>query len=353
MNNHWVSDKLKKGGVIPAHPLALSPDRRFDERYQRALTCYYHAAGVAGIAVGVHTTQFSIRDPAHGLFEPVLALASETIRACDENTGRQTIRIAGVTGDTKQAVTEATLARDLGYHLGLLSLAHFREATVRELVEHTREVASILPVFGFYLQPAVGGIPLPNEFWAAFAKVPGVLAIKVAPFNQYKTLDVIRGVAASGRSEEIALYTGNDDHIILDLCSRYEVSEPPNTNRILEFSGGLLGHWACWTKRAVQHAEQCQKWKEAGELPVSALTLAAQVTDANASLFDAANEFRGCIAGIHYVLQKQGLMRSIHCLDPEESLSPGQQEEIDRVYAAYPFLNDDEFVSAHLDEWLR
>ncbi|MFN7992888.1 MAG: dihydrodipicolinate synthase family protein [Bryobacteraceae bacterium] len=336
-------EKLRQGVVIPAHPLALTAERKLDERRQRALTRYYLAAGAGGVAVGVHTTQFEIRDPAVGLFEPVLALAMEELRAT------HAIKIAGIVGLTPQAVREAELAVRCGYDAGLLSLGALRDASVPELLAHARAVAGIIPVFGFYLQPAVGGRILPYEFWREFAAIPQVVAIKMAPFNRYQTLDVIRGVADSGRAGEISLYTGNDDTIVTDLLTPYRFGD-----RLIRITGGLLGHWAVWTLRAVKmlehvHAEVCAE----RPLAPSWLTLAAEVTDSNAAFFDPANHFHGCIAGIHEVLRRQGLLAGRWCLNPNEDLSPGQSDEIDRVYRAYPHLNDDAFVREHLDEWLR
>ena len=330
--------------------MALTREGAFDERHQRALTRYYHAAGAGGVAVGVHTTQFAIRDSQYNLFEPVLSLAADTLNMLDATSGRQTVRIAGLVGKTAQAVREATLAHDLGYHAGLLSLSAFKDASQTEMLSHVAEVAEVIPVFGFYLQPAVGGVELPESFWREFAAIEGVVAIKIAPFDRYKTLDVLKGVAASGRADEIALYTGNDDTIISDLLTTYRI---PVQDQVIELDikGGLLGHWACWTATAVQHLKQCKAWKKAREIPAEALILAAEVTDANAAFFDAANNFAGCIAGIHYVLQKQGLLQSIRCLDPIESLSPGQKEAIDRVLEVYPHLNDDRFVAEGLEEW--
>ena len=344
-----VKKALHEGLVIPAHPLALTEAGAFDVRYQQALTRYYHAAGAGGVAVGVHTTQFAIRN--HGLFEPVLSLATETIQACDAASGRQTVQIAGIVGDTQQATREAQLAHDLGYHVGLLSLSALKDVDEAQLLDHAREVASIIPVCGFYLQPAVGGIELSESFWGAFSEIEQVIAIKIAPFDRYKTLDVLRGVAASGRADEIALYTGNDDAILADLLTTYRI---PVSHGVVEMDikGGLLGHWACWTQKAVEHLESCKTWKESEYIPAGALTLATEVTDANAAFFDAANSFKGCIAGIHYVLMKQGLLRSIRCLDPDECLSPGQQEAIERVMRVYPHLSDDTFVAEQLENWL-
>lgn len=330
-------EKLRRGVVIPAHPLALNANRKLDERRQRALTRYYLASGAGGVAVGVHTTQFAIREPRVGLYEPVLTLAMEEMRTADA------IRIAGIVGPTAQAVKEAELAARLGYHAGLLSLAALRDASVAQLVEHTRAVASIIPVFGFYLQPAVGGRVLPYAFWREFAEIENVVAIKMAPFNRYQTLDVVRAVAESGRADDIALYTGNDDNIVVDLLTPFQLA-----GRTMRIPGGLLGHWAVWARRAVElleriHQEpECPGW----------LTRAIEITDSNAAFFDTANQFAGCIAGLHEVLRRQGLLEGRWCLNASEDLSPGQMEEIDRVYAAYPHLNDDDFVRENMDSWL-
>ncbi len=338
-----LRERLFAGGVIPAHPLALTAARRLDERRQRALTRYYLEAGVAGIAVGVHTTEFAIRDPGVALLRPVLELAIEEMR------GSEAIKVAGICGPTSQAAREAELAAGLGYDAGLLSLAALREAGPGELVAHARAVAATIPLFGFYLQPAVGGRVLPYEFWRAFAEIENVVAIKIAPFNRYQTLEVVRAVARSGRAGEIALYTGNDDNIVIDLLTSFRIG-----STCLAIRGGLLGHWAVWTRRAVELARQARLARESAEkLDPSWLTLAAEVTDSNAALFDAANGFHGSIAGIHEVLCRQGLLAGRWCLNPNEDLSPGQIEEIDRVCRAYPHLQDDEFVAGRLDAWLR
>jgi dihydrodipicolinate synthase/N-acetylneuraminate lyase len=332
--------QLLSGLVIPAHPLALNSDRRLDERRQRALTRYYLAAGARGVAVGVHTTQFAIRNPTVGLFEPVLRIAIEEMRAT------HTVKIAGVCGKLDQAVSEATLAAQLGYDAALLSLGALPDASIADLIEHSRAVASIIPVIGFYLQPSVGGRALPYAFWREFCEIENVVAIKIAPFNRYQTLEVIRAFAASGRSAEIALYTGNDDNILLDLLTTYDLG-----GERLRFSGGLLGHWAVWTSKAVEHLAEIKR--HATNIPSHLLTLAQQITDANAALFDPAHQFHGCIPGIHEILRRQGLLAGRWCLDPHEDLSPGQAEEIDRVGRLYPHLQDDEFIREHLDEWLR
>ena len=348
----WVRTALRDGQVIPAHPLALDSRGKLDERRQRALTRYYHAAGAGGIAVGVHTTQFEIREAQHGLLEPVLALAAETVAECDAVSGRQTIRIAGVVGGTQQAEGEAGLAHDLGYHAGLLSLAALRDADDDDLITHCRTVARRIPLVGFYLQPAVGGRVLAPSFWRRFVEIPNVVAIKIAPFNRYRTFDVVRAVAEAGRADEVALYTGNDDHILLDLVTKYAVETGRETVR-LGMTGGLLGHWACWTRRAVDHLEICKRARSDSAVSGDVLTLAEQITDANAALFDVANAFAGCIPGIHEVLRRQGLLESTRCLNPNETLSPGQADEIERIYRSYPHLNDDRFVEAGLSEWLR
>jgi dihydrodipicolinate synthase/N-acetylneuraminate lyase len=330
------------GVAIPAHPLALTRDRKLDEQHQRALTRYYLAAGAGGVAVGVHTTQFQIRDPKIGLYEPVLALAAEELLQKD------VIRIAGICGGTAQAVKEATIARDLNYHAGLVSMAALARASVSEQIAHVLAVGQILPVVGFYLQTSVGGAHLSSAFWRQFAQIESVIGVKVAPFDRYATQDVMHGVAASGRASEIALYTGNDDHIVLDLISQYQ-----HHGEKLHFVGGLLGHWAVWTSRAVELQKQLRQVAASGQ-PISQEWFLRndEVTDMNAALFDVAHRFHGCIAGINEVLRQQGLMGTRLCLDPEEDLSPGQVEELDRVRAAYPHLIDDTFVSEHLDAWL-
>lgn len=337
--------ELQKGLVIPAHPLALTSERKLDERRQCALTRYYLAAGAGGMAVGVHTTQFAIRDPKVGLLRPVLELAMQEMRSTNA------VKIAGVCGCRAQAIEEAELAAALGYDAVLLSLGALRDASISSLLDHVRAVASIVPVVGFYLQPAVGGRVLPFEFWTGIASVDNVVAIKIAPFNRYQTLDVVRAIATSGRASEIALYTGNDDNILFDLLSPYSFGETQPPLRIV---GGLLGHWAVWTSVAVAHLNQVHRMTSSGD-PVSAelLELAWQVTDSNAALFDPAHQFHGCIPGIHEILRRQGLLAGRWCLDPNEDLSPGQLEEIDRVCAAYPHLTDDRFVQQHLDSWLR
>lgn len=329
-----LRDHLRRGQVIPAHPLALTADRRLDERHQRALTRYYVDAGAGGIAVGVHTTQFAMRNAGHRLLEPVLELAAETARARRRMT-EPFAMIAGVIGETREAVEEATIARDRGYDLALLSLGALKNALEGALIAHCREVAQVLPLFGFYLQPAVGGRPLSYRFWREFADIPEVWAIKIAPFNRYQTLDVIRAVADAGR-DDIALYTGNDDNIIPDLLTPFAGGR--------RIAGGLLGQWAVWTHAAVRILRSAHSG--------NGLEQSAALTDANAAIFDAASGFAGCIPGIHEILRRQGLLRGTWCLDPSETLSPGQAAEIDRVCAAYPDLTDDLFVSENLDRWL-
>ncbi len=316
-------DRLHQGLVIPAHPLCLTPDRKLDEPRQRALTRYYIDSGAGGLAVAVHTTQFTIRDPQHNLLQPVLQLAAEEARASDA------ILIAGVCGPTPQALREASLAASLGYHAALLSLSAFRDASVDQMIDHLRAVGQVLPVVGFYLQPAVGGRVLPYSFWRRAAEIESLIAIKIAPFHRYQTLDVVRAVAESGRASGIALYTGNDDNIVADLLTPFTFSGV--TVRIV---GGLLGQWSVGTRSAVQLLRRIHE----GENHSLLLALGAQLTDLNAALFDAANHFHGCIAGIHEVLVRQNRMATRACLDPNEDLSPGQLQEIDRVLAAYPHL---------------
>jgi len=342
-----IRKRLATGTVIPAHPLALDKNRKLDEQRQRALTRYYLAAGAGGVAVGVHTTQFEIRSV--GLLEPVLQLAAETVGEFERQRRKDRFLIAGVCGKTLQAVREAQLASDLGYDLALLSLGAMAKSTVPKLLEHVRAVGEVMPIFGFYLQPSVGGRVLPYEFWREMAEIESVAAIKIAPFNRYQTFDVMRAVAESNRADKIALYTGNDDNIIGDLTTPYRFGKND-----LRMSGGLLGHWAVWTRRAIEHWRECRRVVEkALPIPTDLQRLGNQITDSNAAFFDPRNNFKGCIAGLHEVLRRQGLLEGTWCLDPNEGLSRGQAAEIDRVYAAYPHLNDDLFVTQNIDAWLR
>jgi len=343
-----LEERLLRGGVIPACPLALTAAGRLDDRHQRALFRYYCAAGAAGLAVGVHTTQFAIHDPQVGLYRPLLELAAEVLT----ETGGSPLRVAGLVGHTEQATREARLASELGYDLGLLGLAAFRDAAEAVILDHCRTVAQAIPLMGFYLQPAVGGRVLSYSFWRQFFEIPAVRAVKIAPFNRYYTLDVLRALADAGRADEVALYTGNDDNIVVDLVTEFRFGTGESA-RTLHFVGGLLGHWAVWTRRAVDLVERCRAERAAGRVSTELLTIGAQVTDTNAAFFDAPNAFAGCIVGLHEVLMRQGLMASRRTLDPAEDLSPGQMAEIDRIYRAYPHLNDDAFVREHLDEWLR
>ncbi|MHC4463377.1 MAG: dihydrodipicolinate synthase family protein [Planctomycetota bacterium] len=348
-----IINKLRSGCVIPAHPLALQADNKIDERRQKALSRYYLASGAGGLAVGVHTTQFAIHNPKVGLYRPVLELAGETAQEFAKSKNCiEPIMIAGIIGATSQAVKEAELARELGYHLGLLSLTALKEKTTDELIDHSRQVAQVIPVMGFYLQEVISQMVLPVEFWRKFIEIAGVLAIKIAPFNRYQTLDVLEAVAYSGRSDEIALYTGNDDNIIVDLLTQYEF----NVNgRVvsLQIVGGLLGQWACWTKRAVEYLARIKKIRESKtQIPPEILTLASQLTFANKAIFDAENHFTGCIPGISYVLKQQGLVKEVRTLDKHERLSPGQAEKIEKIIENYQELIDDDFVKENLDVWL-
>ncbi|HEX2649020.1 MAG TPA: dihydrodipicolinate synthase family protein [Burkholderiales bacterium] len=342
---HWtqlpaeILALLRRGTVIPAHPLALDAARRLDVRRQRALSRYYLDAGSGGLAVGVHATQFAIREA--GLYEPVLKLAAEEASTW---VRRPVVLIAGLSGRTDQARKEAKKALDLGYHAGMLSLAPMKGASIDELVEHCAAVAAEIPLVGFYLQPAVGGIHLPAEFWRRFCLIDNVIAIKIAPFNRYRTLDVVKGLVAARAEKRVTLYTGNDDHIVLDLLVPFVVKGIE-----VRIKGGLLGHWSVWTRSAVKLLEKIRKTKSVSK---SILALDSKVTDANSAFFDVANDFAGCIPGCHEVLRRQGLLAGIWCLDPNETLSPGQREEIDRVYEAYPEMNDDKFVRKNLRRWL-
>ena len=343
---------LRSGVVIPAHPLALTAGRTLDEERQRALTRYYVDAGAGGIAVGVHTTQFAIRHSSHNLYRPVLSLAAETAAAAlAASPSRAFVKVAGICGHTAQAISEAQIAAALGYDVGLVSLGDWQRESERELLMHCREVAEVMPLFGFYLQPAVGGRVLSYAFWRDFAEIPNAWAIKIAPFNRYQTIDVVRAVAESGR-DDIALYTGNDDSIVIDLLTPFPVTVRGG-QALRWIDGGLLGQWACWTRTAVRLLERIKSARAASAYDREWLREAAALTDANAAIFDVAHHFHGCIAGIHEILRRQGLLRGIWCLDPEETLSPGQSDEIDRALRAYPELTDDAFVRENLPRWLR
>ncbi|MFL5560043.1 MAG: dihydrodipicolinate synthase family protein [Gemmatimonadaceae bacterium] len=340
---------LRLGCVIPAHPLALTASRKLDERRQRALSRYYFDAGAGGLAVGVHTTQFAIREPKHGLYEPVLALAMETVRASLAAHSRPFTMVAGVIGDTAQAVREATTAVALGYDVALLSLAALPDATTDELIAHCRAVAEVMPLFGFYLQPAVGGRVLDYEFWCRFAEIERVWAVKIAPFDRYATFETVRAIVESRRTD-IALYTGNDDSIVADLVTPF----PANIGGVEKarwIDGGLLGQWAVGTHRAVVLLSRARAGRGAAD--VGLMSEGAALTDFNGAMFDARNRFAGSIAGIHEVLRRQGLLEGIWCLDPDEGLSPGQSEEIDRVVRTHHFLLDDAFIAARIDEWMK
>ena len=343
-----VLANVRKGCVIPAQPLALDADRKFSPVHQRALCRYYIDSGVGGIAVGVHSTQFEIRKPEIGLFEPVLAKTSGFIDQWCEHTGKKILKVGGVCGKTEQAVYEAEFEAANGYDAALLSLSAFAGDSVDAMLKHCARIAEIMPVIGFYLQPSVGGRILPYDFWKEFVKIDNILAIKMAPFNRYCTLDVVRAVAEAGKENEITLYTGNDDNIIIDLLTEYRFGD-----KALRIKGGLLGHWCCWTKKAVELLNEIHDIIDSGkDVPAELLTRNVQVTDSNAAFFDPANGFAGCIPGIHEVLHRQGLLPGIWCLNPAEVLSPGQSEEITRVHDAYPHLHDDAFVAENISKWL-
>lgn len=345
-----IKQLLQEGTVIPAHPLALNAERKLDEKYQRALTRYYIASGAGGIAVGVHSTQFEIREKKYGLFEPVLRMAMEEVKTA--SIDRPFVKVAGIVGNTAQAVSEASLAKGLGYDLGLLSAGGLGDWSEKDLIKRAEKVAEIIPIFGFYLQPSAGGRLLSYDFWKDFAEISNVQAIKMAPFNRYQSLDVVRAVCASGRHEEIALYTGNDDNIVADLLTPFTFVI--NGEKITKYIvGGLLGHWAVWTTRAVALLERIKASRKNNLSNMEELLeLGVQITDSNAVIFDPKHQFKGCIPGIHEVLRRQGLLQGTWCLNPGEVLSPGQSKEIDRVYKAYPWLNDDAFVTKNLQNFL-
>ncbi|KGE17055.1 dihydrodipicolinate synthase family protein [Paenibacillus wynnii] len=340
---------LHDGLVIPAHPLALNEQRKLDERHQRALTRYYVASGAGGIAIGVHSTQFEIRDKQINLYERVLRLAAEEVNRAQLD--RPFLKVAGLCGPTEQVLDEAETAASIGYDAGLLSMAGLVHWSESDLLKRAEQVAAVVPVIGFYMQPSVGGRIFSYDFWKTFAEIPNVVAIKIAPFNRYQTLDVVRAVCSSRRRDEIALYTGNDDNIVADLLTKYRfmIDGSPVEKRIV---GGLLGHWAVWTRKAVELLEEIKRQRGNEGISSEWLTRGVQVTDTNAAFFDPAHLFAGCIPGIHEVLRRQGLLQGTWCLNPQEELSPGQAEEIERVYQEYPHLNDDEFVRTHLEEWL-
>ena len=339
--------KIRQGTVIPAQVLALDENRKFAPRYQRALCRYFIDAGVGGIAVGVHSTQFAIRNPEIGLFEPVLRQTAQFIDEYSAARGKKIIKVGGVCGKTAQALKEAEFECSCGYDAVLLSLAAFKDDSIDSMIAHCREVAKVMPLIGFYLQPSVGGRKLPYEFWREFFTIDNLLAVKMAPFNRYCTLDVMRAAAESGR-DDVTLYTGNDDNLLIDLLSEYKFGD-----KKLRIKGGLLGHWSCWTKKAVELLDELHAVIASGkDISPELLTRAIEITDCNAAFFDTAHDFAGCIPGLHEVLRRQGLLPGIWCLDPEETLSQGQYEEISRVYAAYPHLNDDAFVKENLNTWL-
>ena len=348
MNRHELAlKKLAEGTVIPATPLALDENRKFDPERQRMITRYYMEAGAGGIATAVHSTQFEIRLPEYNLFETVISTVSDEIDKYEKETGRAIVKIAGVCGKIEQAVSEAQTAKRLGFDAVLLSPGGLNDMGEDYLIERAEEVAKVMPVIGFYLQPSVGGRILSYSFWERFCEIDNVVAIKSAPFNRYLTLDVVRACALSSRSEDITLYTGNDDNIIPDLITEYSFTKEDGTTVTKKFEGGLLGHWCVWTNAVVKLFEKIKKEGATAEL----LTLGAQITDANAVIFDFAHNFAGCIPGIHEILHRQGLLKGIWCLNPDEVLSEGQSEEIDRIYRMYPHLNDDEFVKEFIKRY--
>jgi len=346
-----VLKAFRKGTVTPATPLALTEARTIDEKYQKALVRYYIDCGVGGIAIGVHSTQFEIRE--HGLYERLLALVSEEIDKWSASQGKKILKIAGVCGKTEQALNEASFALSAGYHAALVSLSALKGENPEQLLAHCRIVAEVIPIIGFYMQTSVGGIELSYEFWKEFAAIPNVLGIKIAPFDRYKTFDVVRAICDAGKENYITLYTGNDDNIVVDLLSEYKIETSAGTKNV-RIKGGLLGHWCVWTKKAVELLDEVHSFIESGkDIPQHLLTRAMQITDSNAAFFDSKNKFAGCIPGLHEVLCRQGLMANTLCLNPEEILSKGQKEEITRIYNAYPHLNDDDFVRSNLDKWLK
>ena len=348
--DYKILQKFRKGTVIPAMPLALTDEGMFDQPAQEMLTRYYMDAGAGGIAVGVHSTQFAIRE--HGLFEKVLSCVSDTADVWSEKTGNTIFKVSGACGKTAQAVEEARFAKQAGYHASMLSLAAVKDEGLSAMLAHCTKVAEVMPLIGFYLQQAVGGPELPYQFWKTFMEIPNVIGIKIAPFNRYKTFDVVRALCEAGKENDITLYTGNDDAIVADLITEYQIVVNGGLKKV-RIKGGLLGHWCVWTKSAVKLLEEIHTLTENSvAIPAALLTKGMEITDCNAAFFDAAHNFAGCIPGIHEVLRRQGLLKSIRCLDPDEALSEGQNEAISRVYKAYPHLNDDDFVKKGLVRWL-
>ncbi len=351
MMNATLRDALNRGMVIPACPLALDAQRRWDERRQRALVRYYLDAGAGGIAVAVHTTQFAIREARHGLFQPIVRLVAEEMARFDAASSRLSLRVGGICGDTTQAVAEAVTLRETGYHAGLLNLGAARATSDDGLVAHCRRVAEVIPLFGFYLSPSVGGRLLPFSFWRKLGEVENLVAVKIAAFNRYQTLDVVRAMVEEGR-DDVALYTGNDDNIVLDLLTpmTFLCSDRQVERRIV---GGLLGQWAVGTHAAVAMLKDCHRLVAAGgTLPLEILNTHVELTDVNAAMFDAANGFKGVVPGVHEVLRRHGLFEGTWCLDPNETLSPGQLAELDRVWHAYPHLFDVNYVRENIDRWM-
>ncbi len=353
MNRHTKAlEILKAGTVIPATPLVLDENRRLDEKGQRLLMNYYLDCGVGGIATAVHTTQFEIRKPEYNLFEPILKIVSDEIDRYEKRTGKVIVKVAGVCGETEQTVRESELARDCGYDAVLLSPGGLNDKSEEYMIERTRAVAEVMPVIGFYLQTACGGRQFTYSYWERVCATENVVAIKCASFNRYSTLDVVRAAVMSDRCDDITLYTGNDDNIVIDLLTKYRFEKDGKTVE-RGFDGGLLGHWSVWTKKAVELFERIKAEKDKNEIPTELLTLAAEVTDTNSAFFDTAHTFKGCIAGLHEILRRQGLMKNIYCLNPEETLSEGQAAELDRVWKMYPHLNDDEFIRENIENWKK
>jgi len=345
-----ILERFRKGTVIPAMPLALTENREFDQPAQEALTRYYMDAGAGGIAVGVHSTQFAIRE--HGLFEKVLSCVSDTADRWTQKTGNAVFKVSGACGKTAQAVAEAEFALKAGYHATMLSLVAMKDAGIAAMLEHCAKVAEVMPLIGFYLQAAVGGPDLTYSFWKKFVQIPNVIGIKIAPFNRYKTFDVVRALCEAGKENDITLYTGNDDTIVSDLITEYKIAVNGEYKKV-RIKGGLLGHWCVWTQKAVTLLDEIHALMDSGkDIPGELLTRGVEITDCNAAFFDAANRFKGCIPGIHEVLRRQGLLKGTWCLDPDEVLSPGQNDEISRIYQAYPHLNDDAFVKTNIEKWI-
>jgi hypothetical protein len=341
-----LQNRLRDGVVIPAHPLALDDEGAVDLRAQRALTRYYLAAGVHGVAVGVHTTQFELHED-RGLLTEVWRLAATTA----DESGRAPVLVAGLTGDTADAVVEGQIAVEAGYEVALLCPWGMADVTEAAMVERARAVGEVLPTIGFYLQESVGGRRLGRDYWRRLFDLESVVAVKTAPFDRYRTNDVVQALLEHDRWDEVAVLTGNDDNIVHDLITPYR-RQVCGQEREVRATGGLLGQWAVGARAAVDVVARVAQAMASGAVPTSILRSAAEFVDVNAAVFDVDHDFAGCVAGVNEVLRQQGLVPTVRCLGKRDILSPGQAEQIAQVRERYPNVLDEEFVATHRDDWL-